>query len=120
MKPKNLVSCLISATRINSYCIRNIEVDMRHINYGLNKSKDYKTHKRSDFSVEDLINFFESLNLIEVNSEKDGEWEYFVINKEFFEKKRKYRIVFCIHKDSPNKCGIITFYQIKRSAYELS
>jgi hypothetical protein len=115
MKPADLVTCLIRPTWINSYLVKRIEVDLRHINYGLDRSKDYGSKARSSFMLEDVVLYFESLNSVEINSEREGDWEYFVVDKVFFEKNKKYRIVFCINKKSPHISGIITLFQVMRS-----
>ncbi len=114
MKPENLVTHSIRPTWINSYQIKKIEVDLRHINYGLDQIKGYGNKARSYFTIEDIVLFFESLNNLEVSPEKDEDWEYFVVDKFFFDKRNKYRIVFCIDKKSPHVSGIITLFQVKR------
>ena len=113
MKPKDLIRCSIRPTIINSYLIKEIEVDLKHINYGLNLEKGYGIDARSNFDMTDIARFFESLHQIEINSVPDENWEYFVVDKSFFCKK-KYRMVFCIDRNEPNTSGIITFYGIKR------
>ncbi|MBI2519215.1 MAG: hypothetical protein HYV97_02310 [Bdellovibrio sp.] len=114
MKPTDLVHCPIRPTHINSYLIKAIEVDLRHINYGLSRTKGYGKKARSHFKIEDVISFFESLNFLEINSENDGDWEYFVVDKVFFDQKKKYRIVFCIDQKKPEAGGVITLFEIKR------
>jgi hypothetical protein len=116
MKPESLTKCLINPTWINSYLIKKLEVDLKHINFGLDFSKGYAKNNRSNFTIEEIAQFFESLDQIEMNSELEAEWEYFVIDKKFFNKNKKYRIVFCIDKRQPDVSGIITFYRIKRSS----
>ena len=119
MKPADLIHCSIRPTQVNSYLIKTIEVDLKHINYGLDQTKGYGKKTRSDFKIEDVVLYFESLNLLEINSNQYGNWEYFVVDKTFFDKKKKYRIVFCIDQKSPSCSGIITLYQIKRRNNEL-
>jgi hypothetical protein len=114
MKPADLILRSVRPTIINSYVIEQIEIDMKHVNYGLDPKKGYGRKARSSFEAEDLIRFFESLNGLEVGSETDGEWEYFIVEKPFFDKKKKYRMVFCIDRKWPSTTGIITFFQIKR------
>ncbi len=64
MKPANLVTCLIRPTWINSYLVKRIEIDLRHINYGLNRLKGYSSKARSNFTLEEIVLFFESFVLI--------------------------------------------------------
>lgn len=115
MKPVDLVICSIRPTLVNSYLIKTIEVDLKHINYGLDRIKGYGKKARSNFNIDDIVLFFESLNNLEINADQDENWEYFVVDKAFLGKKKKYRMVFCIDKRSPHVSGIITFFQVKRS-----
>ncbi len=83
MTPVDLIFFSIRPTWINSYYIKKIEVDLRHINFGLDQHKGYGKKARSHFTVEDIALFFESLDNFEINIEKDGDWEYFVVDKSF-------------------------------------
>ena len=114
MKPANLVLCSIRPTSINSYLVEKIEIDLKHINYGLDSKKGYGQKARSNFKAEDIIKFFEALNGLEADFEADGYWHYFIVDKLFFKEKKKYRMVFCIDRREPSITGIITFFQIKR------
>jgi hypothetical protein len=62
--------------------------------------KGYGHKVRSSFEAEDIILFYESLNGLEIGFEADGHWEYFIVDKPFFEKRKKYRMVFCIDRSS--------------------
>lgn len=114
MKPVDLVCSSIRPTQINSYLITSIEVDLRHINCGLDRNKGYGKKRRSNFKIEDIILCFESLKFLEIDSEQEGDWEYFVVDKDFFGKRKKYRMVFCIDQKLPHNSGIITFFELKR------
>lgn len=114
MKPEGLIKCIIRPTRINAYVIRKLEVDLRHINFGLGLEKDYRHNARSAFSVEDVINAFESMDGTESVSKQDQGWEYFVVSKQFFGKKYKYRIVFCINLKQTDTAGVITLFRLRR------
>ena len=114
MKPVDLVYSPIRPTQINSYLITSIAVDLRHINYGLDPIKGYGNKRRSDFKLEDIILCFESLKFLEINFEQEGDWEYFVVDKDFFGKRKKYRMVFCIDQKMPHNGGIITLFKIKK------
>ncbi len=114
MKPVELIKSRINPTKINDYIISVIEVDLKHINYGLDIERQYNKKQRSHFKIEEIISFFESLHLSEINSNEDENWEYFAINKTFY-KNKKFRMVFCIDRLSPNISGVITFFEITRS-----
>ncbi len=114
MKPVNLITRLIRPTLINSFMIKKLEIDLRHINYGMDSEKSYARKPRSSFGENDIVEFFESLNGLEATPSYDDNWEYFVVDKPFFEKKKRYRIVFCIDLNEPGTCGIITLFQVKR------
>jgi hypothetical protein len=66
MKPADLILRSISPTIINSYVIEKIEIDLKHVNYGLDPEKGYGRKARSSFEAEDIIRFFESLSGLEV------------------------------------------------------
>ena len=104
MKPEELVICSIRPTWINSYQIKTLEIDLRHINYGLDQVKGYGNMARSNFTIDEVILFFESLNHLELNSNMESGWEYFVVEKAFFKNNKK----------SPHTSGIITLFQVKR------
>ena len=114
MKPADLILRSIRPTIINSYVIEKVEIDLKHVNFGLDPKKGYGRKARSNFEAEDLVRFFESLDGLDIGFEADDRWEYFVVDKPFFEKTRKYRMVFCIDRKEPNITGIITFFKIKR------
>jgi hypothetical protein len=116
MKPLNLVSCSIRTTKINSYVIDQIEIDLKHINYGLDAKRGYGQKPRSNFSAHDIISFFEALDGLELNFEKDDQWEYFIVDKPFFVMKKKYRMVFCINPSESRVAGVITLFQIRRGS----
>ncbi|MDH4467952.1 MAG: hypothetical protein QE271_07830 [Bacteriovoracaceae bacterium] len=117
MKPGGLILRSIRPTIINSFVIERIEIDLKHINYGLDPKKGYGQKARSTFVIEDIIRFFESLNGMEIEFNFDDGWEYFVVDKSFFDKMIIYRMVFCIDHKEPSICGIITFFQIKRGVH---
>jgi len=113
MKPSVVVSSFIKPTSINDYVIEKLEVDLRHVNYGLDHEKGYRSKARSHFSLKEIACFFESLNGMELEPEVDENWEYYFVEKIFFTKK-KFRMVFCLNQIEPNVCGIITLYEVKR------
>lgn len=115
MKPHGLVRCSINPTWINYYFIREIEVDLRHINYGLDHVKVYSEFPRSDFQIGDIQIFFESLSYLAFVPDKVEDWEYFVTEKRFFDKNKIHKIVFCINQTQPHVAGIITLFRLKRS-----
>lgn len=114
MKPTELIKSKIKPTKINDFVVTVIEVDLKHINHGLDKEGKYNKKQRSQFKIEEIVGFFESLHNSELESDEDEHWEYFVINKTFF-KDKKFRMVFCIDRLAPNFSGVITFFEITRS-----
>ncbi len=114
MTPSDLSKRLGRPTLINSYVIEKIEIDLAHINYGLDTKKGYGRKARSTFVAEDIVKFFESLNGLEIEIEVDENWEYFIVDKPFFEKNKMHRMVFCIDRNVPIVAGVITVFQIKR------
>ena len=57
MKPAELKIKRINKTRINAYIISTLEIDLKHINYGLTRNKGYGKKKRSNFSVDEVAIF---------------------------------------------------------------
>ena len=114
MKPNDLINKKVSPTRINKYVISHIEVDLKHINYGLDKDKGYGIKARTHFKIEDIVVFFESLYQLEIEPETDENWEYYIVTKKFFGLKKKFRMVFCIDKEKPNTSGVITLFEVTR------
>jgi len=45
LKPENLISKSIKETRINDYVINQVEIDLKHINYGLDDNKNYREER---------------------------------------------------------------------------
>ena len=116
MKPKHLKIKRIKPTRINDYRITTLEIDLKHINYGLTKSKSgYQTKKRSNFSTDDVADFFQSLNGIELEFDSDDRYDYFVVERNYFDTSQRYRMVFCIERNRVSTSGIITLFRIERS-----
>jgi hypothetical protein len=58
MKPADLILRSIRPTIINSYVIEKVEIDLKHVNYGLDPKKGYGGKARSNFEAEDLVRFF--------------------------------------------------------------
>lgn len=114
MKPKDLVKININTTRINDYAIRKLEINLVHINYGLNKKKQLNTKPRSNFTVRDVVSIFESLDGIVFEPERDEECEYFMIDRVFMIHKKKLKLVFCIEILAPDTAGVITLYVLKK------
>jgi hypothetical protein len=114
MRPANLESIEIRQTQINSYFISRLEVDLQHINYGLDDNKIMNKTSRSNFNLLDIKLAFESLNelnLESVKSEGTG-YEYFVYEGLFFNDQNIYKIIFCIHPSDKETTGVITLFRI--------
>lgn len=114
MKPENLVKINIRITKINDYVIKKLEIDLTHVNYGLNKKKELNTKPRSHFTVRDVVSIFESLDGIIFEPESDDEYEYFMIDRVFTIHKKKLKLVFCIEILTPDTAGVITLYVLKK------
>ncbi|MDA9189643.1 hypothetical protein N9O57_01545 [bacterium] len=114
MKPNGIKIKKIRKTKINNYHIVKLEIDLKHINYGLDENREYRKRKRSNFTVNDVADFFSSLNGLELEFDSDDLYDYFVVDKNYFSDNQKYRIVFCIERDKPTASGIITLFNIKK------
>tara|TARA_Y100000590_G_scaffold441325_1_gene567837 strand:+ start:185 stop:556 length:372 start_codon:yes stop_codon:yes gene_type:complete len=118
VKPKDLKKQKIKNTRINDYEVTLLEIDLIHINYGLGSDHKYRSKKRSSITVNMVSKFFESLDGMEIEAEKDDLFDYFVVDKNFFEQMKRYRMVFCIERSESSTCGVITMFQIKKEKQE--
>lgn len=114
MKPSDIEIKEIKKTRINDYHIITLEIDLNHINYGLSKTKEYKKKKRSNFSAQDIAEFFISLDGSQLEFESDDVYDYFVVEKIYFSGHKKYRMVFCVERTRPTTSGVITLFQVKK------
>ncbi len=98
VKPNDITIKKIKKTKINDYVIDLLEIDLKHINYGLNKNKEYAKRTRSSFSIIEVAKFFLSLDGIELDFDSDDTYDYFVVEKSYFSKLQTYRMVFCIER----------------------
>lgn len=115
MKPTNLCVILIHPVNIGLTLITKLEIDLTHINHGLDhKTKRYKKSRSSNFSeIEiEIANIFYTLDGFFLNPlGKKDDYLYFDYEMEFL--ISNYKLAFCIHKQSIQTAGIITFYKIK-------
>lgn len=113
MKPESLSVVKIPPVNIGVSLITKLEIDLAHVNYGLDsKTKKYKTKARSNFSEVEIANVFNSLDGFFVNpAGKKDDYLYFATQIEY--QKRDYMLAFCINKNSIQTAGIITFYKTK-------
>ncbi len=51
MNRQILERCKIKPTLINDYLIEMIEVDLRHVNFGLDSERRYRLKARSNFEI---------------------------------------------------------------------
>lgn len=113
MKPTSLSEIKISPANIGIALITKLEIDLVHVNYGLDcNTKKYKGKARSNFSEVEIANIFSSLEGLFLNpTGKKDEYLYFAYNIKYL--KKFHLLAFCIHKNSINTAGIITLYKIK-------
>ena len=116
MKPTNLVHKTITKTKINDYSITRLEIDLVHINYGMASDVKYNNKQRSNYSADDIATAFESLDGLEIEPHMDNGYEYFVYEGPFpmLDKKKLFRMVWCIESGKVTIAGIITFFKITR------
>ena len=114
MKPSDLVTIEIASVEIGLFLISRLEIDLRHINYGLDKvSKNYKKNARSNFNEYEVAKIFSELDgfFLSANGIQDN-FLYYAVELEFF--KIDYVLVFCIDYKNPSTAGIITLYKSKK------
>lgn len=113
MKPANLSMVSISPVSIGLTVITKFEIDMIHINHGIDKgTKNYKLKARSNFSELEVANIFSLLDgYFLTPSGKQDNYLYFAHQISYI--KRNYILAFCIDKNAIQTAGIITLYKIK-------
>ncbi len=116
MRPSDLIIVkLDNAVRVSVFLIGWLEIDLNHINFGLNqKTKEFSKKARSNFNKEDIVKIFELLNdLIVGPIEKTGEYFYFSTEVEPNWLKGKYKLIFCVNENINHTAGVITLYKLK-------
>ena len=113
MKPSDLCEITITPVNIGISLITKLEIDLTHINFGLdNKTKKYRVKRRSSFSEVEIANVFSLLEGFFLNPiGKKEDYLYFALEIEY--QKKVYMLAFCINKNSIQTAGIITFYKLK-------
>lgn len=113
MKPTNLSLVTIPPVDIGLTKITKLEIDMFHVNYGIDKeTKIYQKKARSNFTEIEIANIFSSFDgfFLSPSGKKDN-FLYFANQIEHM--KKNYMIVFCVDKNATQAAGIITLYKIK-------
>jgi hypothetical protein len=107
MIPREVVRIDLRPICFNERLIREVFIDMDHINKGKEKRLE-----RSDLSLEFVLKFVFLLNELSLEPEMmRGSYTYFskVLRDEF---EKTYKIVFC-QDHSLNWIGVITLYRIR-------
>jgi hypothetical protein len=112
MKPKNLTFVKIEPVNIGIALIKNLEIDLDHINHGLDISKRaYNKKARSSFTEIEIAHIFNQLDGFNLNpSGKIEKYLYFAQEIDFEE--NNFFLVFCINTNAQQTAGIITLYRI--------
>lgn len=104
----------ISPVNIGLAVITKLEIDLVHVNYGLeSKTKKYRIKARSNFSEIEVANIFSALDGFFLNpSGKKGDYLYF--DYKIIYLKKIFMLAFCINRYSTKTAGIITLYKIRK------
>lgn len=114
MKPSNLSIIEITPINIGLTVIKKLEIDLCHINYGLNEiTKDYNKKARSNFTELEVTYIFNTLDGFFLSPSGIHE-TYMYFAQEIDYLKKDYLLVFCIDKKSIHTAGVITLYKIKK------
>lgn len=114
MRPSSLSEITIPPVNIGLTIIRKLEIDLVHINHGLDsKTKNYRAKARSNFSEIEVANVFNSLDGFFLNpTGKKDDYLYFACKVKYL---RKYHmLVFCVSKKSIQVAGVISLYKIRK------
>lgn len=117
MRPFELVVVEIPFVVLGNYEFNKLEIDLRHINYGLDpKTKEFRKKARSKFSIEEVIRIFQLLDglVIEEASRSNG-YIYFALEVYILWLKAWFKVIICVAEASPKTAGVITIYRIKES-----
>lgn len=112
--PKGIVRVKIKKFTINHSIVNELHIDMRHINYGIDrKTGEYSNKRRSNFRVEEIVKWVGKLNraVLDVKGE-DETYLYYTLRREHSDGKQ-YRMVLCMEKKRRNVLGIITVYRLR-------
>jgi hypothetical protein len=114
MKPANLSVITIHPINIGLTVITRLEIDLIHINHGLDpKTKVYRKNARSFLTEIEVANIFGMLDTFYLSStDKKGDYLYF--SELIIYVGKTYNISFCINRNNINTAGIITLYMIKK------
>lgn len=116
MKPLCLEVIEIDPIALGTFKISKVEIDLMHVNYGLDPlTKKVKTKSRSNLTSLEIINLFRLLDGIFIEpTSKDDNYLYFAQDLYAFWSKNWFRLVFCIEIQVPSTARIITIYQLKQ------
>lgn len=116
MKPLSLAVVKIEPMKIGNFSVDRLEIDLRHINHGLDpKTKKFRIRPRSNLSTDEVIMIFRLLdNVVIEPTSISGGHAYFSSEVYPFWLKSWFRLIFCIELKTPKTAGVITIYQIKR------
>ena len=108
--PGDVKSKNIKPIIFNDKVVDSIIVDLKHINYGLDKDKRYNKKKRSQFTIDDIVTLVDRLDGLTLeNSGNDEDYDFYAVDLYF--KNQKMRLVFCIENTNKNTICVITAYK---------
>jgi hypothetical protein len=120
VKPRKLKIVRIKEKQVGPFVIEKLEIDLDHINYGLNSnSKELNRELRSTYTIEEVVTFFLEVNadVLRTPQIKKG-YIYFTVLIQLEGNKKMLRLVFCVSLLQPDTAGIITMYQCKKEEGE--
>jgi hypothetical protein len=97
LKPSNLNIVEIPPVNIGDFVISKLEIDLRHVNYGLDpKARDFRKRARSELTAEDVIRLFQLLdgNILNSTTISNG-YAYFASEVYPTWLKHWFKLIFC-------------------------
>lgn len=116
MKPQGLSVVKIEPVKIGTLFINKLEIDLKHINYGLDpKTKSFRKKARSNFTIDEVVKVFQLLEGVALEPTLINEnYAYFSSEVYPFWVKKWFRLIFCVEHKKTKVAGVITFYRVKK------
>ena len=113
MKPAELIVVAIEPVRIGYFVVTTLEIDLNHVNYGLDpKTKKNRVYSRSNHTAEFIADLFGFLSIMVGLYPSAYENDFFYFSETIETNGKFFSITFCVDEKNPSTAGIITLYRV--------